>query len=104
MMEEDISGEVEVYSTKNQIEEFKESILWSDICRELDVWTGGFQTELDGMVDNIACLNPSTASVLTHLGDLNGRKKAVMYFKGILDVFLNILEEKANDTRCDKAD
>ena len=33
--------EVQVNATKNQIEEFKESVLWQDIKRELDFWVEG---------------------------------------------------------------
>jgi len=90
---------VQVNATRHQIEEFKESILWSDICKELDFWTEGFNREEVSIVDKIATENLSTAATLTLVGSIDGRKKAVAYFKQILDVFLNILEEKENDTR-----
>ena len=88
-----------VNATRGQIEEFKESILWQDICRELDFWAEGFAREQDAIVDNAHSDNPSTAAVLLHYGDINGRKKAVAYFGQILDVFLDVLEDKKNDTR-----
>lgn len=88
-----------VNATKGQIEDFKESILWQDIQRELDFWAEGFAKEQDAIVDNAASENPSTAAVLLHLGDINGRKKAVAYFKQILDVFLDVLEDKKDDSK-----
>jgi len=101
-MKEQSEGMV-VNATKNQIEEFKESILWDDITRELNFWLKGFAKEQDAIVDNAKADNQTTASVLLHYGDINGRKKAVSYFVQILDVFLDILEAK-NDTRRDEAD
>lgn len=95
---------ISVNSTKGQIEDFKDSILWQDICRELDFWSEGFAREQDSIVDNAASNNPSTASVLLHLGDINGRKKAVAYFKQILDVFLDVLEDKKNDTERERTE
>jgi len=91
--------ELVVQATKDQIEEFKESILWSDIVKELENWKEGFNSEMMSIVDESADTNPSTASVLLHLGDLNGRQKAVDYFLGILDMFLSILEDKKNDPK-----
>ncbi len=84
--------QMKVRATKSQIESLKESILWADIVRELDTWKVGFQMEMGSIVDDAADNNPSTASVLMHMGDLNGRGKAVDYFQSILDVFLETLE------------
>ena len=95
---------VEINATIHQIEEFKNSILWSDICRELDFWAEGFNQEDISVVDKIATENLSTAAALTLIGSIDGRKKAVAYFKQILDVFLNILEEKEDDTRRNETD
>jgi hypothetical protein len=33
-----------------------------------------------------------------HLGDLNGRKKAIKYVLTLPQLFLNILEEKENES------
>lgn len=100
---EELEGGIVVNATKMQIEEFKESILWQDITRELDFWSEGFAREQDAIVDNAEKDNPSTASVLLHYGDINGRKKSVTYFKQILDVFLDVLEMK-NDSKRTGAD
>ncbi len=88
---------VEVRATRNQIEELKKSILWDDICRELEAWKKGFDIEMGNIVEDAATDNPSTASVLLHMGDLNGRKKAVDYMISILDVFLGILEDQKEE-------
>lgn len=86
--------EVSVYATKDQIEELKSSVIWSDIVRELETWREGFDDEMRNVTDDSVTDNLSTASVLLHMGDLNGRQKAVNYMIGILDVFLSILEAK----------
>lgn len=93
---------ITVNATRRQIEEFKSSILWQDITRELGFWTEGFERERDAIVENAAKDNPSTATILLHLGDINGRKKAVAYFEQILDVFLDVLEDKKDESRRNK--
>lgn len=89
---------IKVNATRDQIDDLKESILWNDITNELNSWKEGFNQEMLAIADDAATENPSTASVLLHLGDLNGRQKAVDYVLGILDVFLSILEDKKNDS------
>jgi len=96
--------EVTVNATKDQIEEFKGSILWADIVRELRSWKRGFDIEQDSIVDDAVTENLSTASVLLHLGDLSGRKKAVDYMLSMLNVFLQILEDKKDDNRRNSTD
>jgi hypothetical protein len=95
---ENKDGQIEVYSTKLQIEDFKESLIWADIKRELEIWAKGFDIEMKQIVDEAATTNPSTASVLMHMGDLNGRMKAIRYVLNLPDLFLNILEDKKNDS------
>ena len=90
-------------TTRGQVEEFKESILWADIVAELENWKLGFELELKSIVDEAAESNPSTASILLHMGDLNGRLKAVNYMLSIPDVFLSLLEtNKAESEQTDK--
>lgn len=86
---------IEVNATRDQLEDFKESVLWADIVRELEAWQRGFNEEMMSIVDEAAGNNPSTAAVLLHMGDLNGRQKAVDSFLSIPDVFLQYIEEKA---------
>lgn len=83
-----------VRATKAQVEEFMESLLWKDIVRELNVWKTGFTQEALAIPDDAADENPSTASVLMHLGSISGRMKAVDYVLGIPELFLSILNEK----------
>ena len=87
-----------INATRGQIEEFKESVLWADIRRELTIWKRGFAAESKSIVNNAYDDNPSTAVVLMHLGDINGREKATDYMLNILDMFLQILEEKKDDS------
>jgi len=92
---------IEIKSTKSQLEDFKESIIWYDLVKELEAWKKGFETELKSIVDDAASSNPSTASVLLHLGDLNGRIKAVDYLLGLPDVFISLLEDKDGRNKTD---
>ena len=92
---------VEIYSSKNQLENFKESVIWNDITRELESWKEGFERERDSIVDEAATNNPSTASILLHLGDINGRIKAVNYMLSLPDVFIGLLEVKDGRNKTD---
>jgi len=94
----------EVNATKDQVKEFLDSVLWADIVAELRIWQEGFNMEMKCIVDDAASDNPSTASVLLHMGDLNGRQKAVDYFIGIPNLFLSILEEKQKEKEKDGKD
>ena len=91
--------EVHVNCTKDQINELKESVLWNDIVNELMIWKQGFNDEMMSIVDDSHDLNPSTAAVLLHMGDLNGRQKAVDYLLSLPDVFLQILEDKKSTNK-----
>ena len=95
---------IELGSTIAEIETFKESTLWNDIKNELNSWNEGFDLERKSIVDDAADSNPSTAAVLMHLGDLNGREKAVDYMLGMLDMFISILEVKKDDTGRNQTD
>jgi hypothetical protein len=97
--------EIQVRTTIDALEEFKNSIIWADMIEELNSWKEGFNREMLSIVDEAEGTNPSTASVLLHMGDLNGRQKAVDYFMSLPDLFLSLLQEKkeAKDGR-DKAD
>ena len=69
---EDNLGTV-VYSTKGQLEDFIKGVIWQDIVRELDLWLDSFENEQNNIVDDAKEANPTTASVLMLLGDINGR-------------------------------
>lgn len=91
--------EVQVNATKDQINELKESVLWNDIVNELNMWKQGFSDEMMSIADNTLESNLSTAAVLLHMGDLNGRQKAVDYLLSLPDVFLQILEDKKSTNK-----
>jgi len=87
-----------VNATRLQIEEFKKSILWKDMKRELRVWKRDISVEPLSIVNNAQDSNPTSASVLMHLGDVHGRLQAIEFLIGLPDMFLNLLEDKVNDT------
>jgi hypothetical protein len=89
--------EISIGSTKLDLETFKKSIVWADIKNELLAWKEGFEMEQRSIVDNAASDNPSTASVLLHMGDINGRIKAVDYLLAMPDVFLQMVEEREKE-------
>ena len=89
-------------STKSQIEEFKESLIWMDIKDELDRLARRAQLEYDivgepHVHDSGQMLVPNSSETLIHLGDIKGRRKAVDYFLQIPDIFLQILEDKIEE-------
>ena len=86
--------EIVVKASKSQLEGFIESFIWSDIKNELLFWKEGFENEMKGIVEEAAGSNPSTASVLLHMGDINGRMKAVDYMLSIPDILISSLEDK----------
>lgn len=85
-------SEIEILSSIGEFKAFKESSIWTDFVRELEAWKLGFDNEGRSIVDNASTENPSTASVLLHMGDINGRIKAVNYMLSLPDVFISILE------------
>ena len=93
-----------INSTKIQLNEFKESLVWADIAAELNEWKKGFEVERAFIVDNAKDDNPSTASVLLHMGDINGRLKTIEYIKSLPDMFLDILKLKAEEKESRKED
>ena len=100
---------VEVRTTKGQIQEFLESILWLDIQEELNQLDRRAQLEYDLVGEEIVTDDghkrvPTTSETLIHLGDIKGRRKAVQYFRSIPEIFLSILEDKRNDSEREPAD
>ena len=93
---------VVVNATRDQIEDFIDSLLWDDMKNELESWKEGFDAEMRSIVGEAEDTNPSTASVLLHMGDLSGRSNAIDYLLSIPNVFLQILEEQKDDTRRNK--
>ena len=89
-----MDDEIVVKASKSQLEDLKESLIWSDIKNELLFWKEGFENEMRGIVEDAAGSNPSTASVLLHMGDINGRMKAVDYMLSIPDILISSKEDK----------
>lgn len=92
-----------VLSTKSQLEDFKESFIWKDILAELDRLEERALLEYDLVGephpnDNGQLVVPNTSETLIHLGDIKGRRKAVHYFRQILDILIGIIEENKNDS------
>jgi len=86
--------EIKVYATKDQIESFKDSLLWEDIKRELIMWKKMCKNEYGQVIgDSIT----SGINILTQLGDIYGRERAIDYLLSIPDVFLQILEDRSKD-------
>ena len=102
-LEDILTENYQVKSTKAQIEDFKDSFLWEDIRNEL-IYLGAIATmeyDLVGeerIVDG-KVVTPNSSETLIHLGDIKGRKKAVSHFLNILDTLLQKLEDQKNDSR-----
>jgi hypothetical protein len=98
-----------IRTTKSEIESFKESFLWLDIKDELNDLAKRAQLEYDlvgepHIDDSGYKIIPNSSETLIHLGDIKGRRKAVSYFLNILEVLLQILEDKKNDTERELTD
>lgn len=100
--------EIIVKSTRDQLEEIKESMFWKDVQEELSRLKEELNNEYDFVGEPKVEINeegkrikiyPSTAEALIHLGDIKGRKKSIEYFLMLPEIFLNILEGNKDDTR-----
>ena len=104
-----MTDEKEIRSTKSQVEEFKESMIWMDIVDELNELAKRAQLEYDlvgetHVDDEGFKIVPNSSETLIHLGDIKGRRKAVAYFLSIPEIFLQILEGKKDDSRHESTD
>lgn len=86
-----------IISTKESLQEFKNSTIWKDLSNELIEWKEAFANELMALVSSYETSNPSTASVLLHMGDINGRIKAVDYMLSLPDLFIQLLESQPKE-------
>ena len=92
-----------VRSTRSQIEEFKESLLWQDIVDQLLKLRELATLEYDlvgepHVNDQDYYVVPNQSETLIHLGDIKGRKKAITHFLAIPDVLLQTLEVIKDDS------
>ena len=83
-----------VRATKGQIVDFKSSILWKDIKRELGLWKTMCRREYSEVVADGISESASSSKILMHLGSLYGREATVDYLLALPDIFIQILEEK----------
>ena len=98
-----------IRSSKSEVEEFKDSLVWLDIMDELNDLARRAELEYDlvgepHVNDKGQIVVPTTSETLIHLGDIKGRRKAVSYFLSIPDILLQILEDKTNDTEYEPTD
>jgi len=104
--------EILVRSTREQLEDIKESMFWMDVQEELKRMKDELNSEYDLVGEpeiefsggNKIKIYPSTAETLIHLGDIKGRKKAIEYFLSLPEIFLNILEDKKDVARHKQTD
>lgn len=104
-----MSEEKKLRSSRNEIEDFKNSFIWLDIVDELTELSRKARIEYDlvgepHVDDQGYKIVPNSSETLIHLGDIKGRRKAVEYFLSIPDIFLQILEGEKDVSRPDKTD
>ncbi len=90
--------EVKINATKVQIEDFKDSLLWQDIKRELKMWQTAAGQEYSQVVGNVIAGESEIENSDMHLGSLYGREKTVEFLLSLPDMFLEILEEKEDES------
>jgi hypothetical protein len=71
-------------STPGQIEEFSQSLIWRDICEELDFWLERIRDELE---------NTDLSSSHRTLDQLSGNAKAIRNVMMILETLVNLSRE-----------
>ncbi len=86
--------EVDINSTKSQIEEFKDSLIWQDIKRELKIWQRAAGQEYAQVIGNIIAGDDEVKNSDMHLGSLYGREKTIDFLLSLPDIFLQTLEDK----------
>ena len=66
---------------------------------ELKRWLEMFAVQKSNTVDMCIDGEISGSSALTGLADIRGREKAINYILAMLDVFLDILEDRKDESR-----
>jgi len=88
-----------VTATRDQINEFKGSLLWRDIKHELEVWKSAARNEYSQVIGDIISGESGIENSDMHLGSLYGREATIDYLLSIPDIFLEILEDKKDESR-----
>lgn len=91
-----------INSTKAQLEEFKKSLIWKDICTELDelarLATLEYSIVGEPHTDDSGHkIIPNTSETLIHLGDIKGRLKAAEHFRSIIDSLITGVEMQEDE-------
>ena len=92
-----------IRSLKDEVEEFKESMIWADFVDELNDLSERTRVEYELVGephtdDSGHLIIPNTSETLIHLGEIKGKRKAVAYFLSLPEILLQILEDKKDDT------
>ena len=90
--------EVVINATRDQIEEFKGSLLWKDMQEELKRWLEMFAIQKSNTIDMCISGEIGGSSALASLAEVKGRERTIEYIMAMPDVFLQILEDKKNDS------
>ena len=86
--------DMELRVTKDSIEEFKNSVLWKDIKRELGVWKKMAKDELVFLANDCSDIKD-----LTSIARIGGRMEAIDYMLEVPDIFLQEIEDaRRNET------
>ena len=89
---------VVINATKDQINILKGSILWADIVAELKRWVEMFKAENSNTVADCIRGEISGATTIARLSDIHGRERTIDYLLSIPDIFLQILEDRDNES------
>ena len=85
---------VEIGATKLQIEEFRRSIIWNDIKRELDKWKSGASQEYSRVIGDVISGGSGIENPDMYLGNLYGREATINFMLSLPNMFLEILKDK----------
>jgi len=93
-----------IRSTRIQLEEFKKSFIWLDMVDDLNNLARLAQLEYDlvgetHIDDDGHKIVPNSSETLIHLGDIKGRRKAVLHFLSLPDILLQFLEDQKDDSK-----
>ena len=86
--------EMRLRATKASIEEFKDSVLWKDIKRELGIWKKMAGDELISLAQGCSDIKD-----LAQVARIGGRIEAINYILEIPNIFLQEIDDaRRNET------
>jgi hypothetical protein len=77
-----------VRSTIGSLEDFKDSLIWQDICDEFDEWLKEIRNQLE---------NPDLEMSHRNLDQLSGNAEALRRAKGVLDVLMGLAQDEIDN-------